>query len=72
MATERADTSHHSGWKQVEGRFFRGPAGFDTVTADFAIFAERSRARWDLAEYLKTLISQYRERENSKHGKHSK
>lgn len=69
MTTEGTDTSHNSGWKQVEDGSFQGPVMPDFTTPDFAKFAERSRASWDLGEYLKTLISQYREKRNSKRSK---
>lgn len=34
----------------------------DFTTPEYAAFAERSRARWDLFTYIKVLLKQRRER----------
>lgn len=69
MTTEGPHTPLDSGWERMPDGSFQGPVMPDSTTPDFAKFAERSRARWDLGEYIKTLISQYREKQNSKRSK---
>ena len=50
------------GWKQVEGEpvgtFTTEKQPQDFTTPEFANFAEASRARWDLVEYLKVKFNQ--------------
>ena len=50
------------GWEEVEPGDFRGPAMVDATTPDFSEHARVSRARWDLFETIKVLISQHKER----------
>ena len=58
MRIERVDVSDHPGWTEVEKGVFQGPKMLDSTTPDFAEFAEQSRARWDVLEWLKVKIKQ--------------
>lgn len=54
------------GWKQVDGQpgtFTTEAQPQDFTTPEFANFAEASRARWDLVEYLKVKINQFLRKE---------
>lgn len=58
MTVEKVGVSDHSGWTEVEKGVFQGPKMLDSTTPDFAEFAEQSRARWDVVEWLKVKIKQ--------------
>ena len=60
--TKEVKSSIFGGWKQVEGEpegtFTTASQSQDFTTEEFSRFAEASRARWDLAEFLKVKVRQ--------------
>lgn len=58
VTVEKIDISNDQGWREIEKGVFQGPEMLDSTTPDFAEFAEQSRARWDILEWLKVKIKQ--------------
>jgi hypothetical protein len=58
------ERSTFGGWEQVPGKPGEYKANVVTgpVTPEFAKFAEESRARWDIVEWLKVKIKQLSDR----------
>lgn len=46
-----------SGWQDKGEGVFEGPPMVNASTPEFSEFAEKNRSRWDLFEYIKTILS---------------